>query len=98
VPLVVVLVSLPTFLEPPDGASEDPASAIVHRARLHGLEPGIRRVEGNPIREWASASKASDLAVVARRATTRDSFTRPDLALRLARRCGSSVLVVTVPG
>jgi nucleotide-binding universal stress UspA family protein len=95
VPLHVRRVRLPSYLEPSDGTTDELIETFTRRARLHGLAPEISRLEGNPIVEWARASEPADLAVVARRRTTQDSFSKPDLALRLVRRAKCSVLVVT---
>jgi Trk K+ transport system NAD-binding subunit/nucleotide-binding universal stress UspA family protein len=96
VSLVVSRVKLPTYLQPEEEATQKLLEAIARRARLHGIEPQFRAAEGNPIAEWVGESRPSDLTIVARRPTTRDSFSTPDLALRVARKSRGSVLVVTV--
>lgn len=95
VPLRVQLARLPGYLQTPEHATDKLVETIAQRARLHGLQPDIHHAEGNPIAQWRAVITATDLAVVARRATTRDSFSRPDLALRLARSAAGSVLIVT---
>lgn len=96
VSLVVSRVKLPTYLQPEEEVTQKLLEAIARRARLHGIEPQFRAAEGNPIAEWVGESLPSDLTIVARRPTTRDSFSNPDLALRVARKSRGSVLVVTV--
>lgn len=96
VPLVVLRVKLPTYLQPAEAATEKLIETITQRARLHGRKAHVQELEGNPISEWVRASTPSDLAVIARRRTVRDSFSKPDLALRVARKSRGSVLVVTV--
>lgn len=98
VPLLVLRVKLPSYLQPTEAATDRLMETLTHRARLHGLSPDVQVVEGNPIAEWARASTRSDLAVISRRATSRDSFSAPDLALRLARKSKGSVLVLTSQG
>jgi nucleotide-binding universal stress UspA family protein len=98
VSLRLLRVKLPTYLQPTEAATDKLMERIVHRARLHGLQPEVQVLEGNPIAEWVRTSVPSDLAVIARRATLRDSFSAPDLALRLARKSNGSVLVVTSQG
>lgn len=95
VSLVVRRVNLPTYLQPPENATDKLVEGIAQRARLYGLQPEIEALEGNPISEWVRASTPDDLAVLSRRASVRDSFSRPDLALRVARESKGSVLVLT---
>lgn len=97
VPLRIHHVRLPTYLQAADGGTDKLVETIVHRCRLHGLKPERDSVEGNPLAQWLRAMHSSDLAVISRRATLRDSFSRPDVALRLARQATCSVLVVTSP-
>lgn len=95
VPLLVLRVKLPSFLQPAETATEKLIETIEHRARLHGLTPEIRVLEGNPIAEWVRGSLSSDLVVISRRASLRDSFSKPDLALHVARKSTGSVIVLT---
>jgi Trk K+ transport system NAD-binding subunit len=95
IPLQVLRVQLPAYLQPADVATDQLLETFMRRARLHGLVPEIQRREGNPIAEWTRTSGSTDLAVVPRRRSLRDSFSKPDLALRLARKARGSVLVVT---
>ncbi len=95
-PLFVLRVKLPAYLQAAAAATDKLMETIAQRARLHGLQPVVQVVEGNPIGEWANASTTTDLAVVSRRASVRDSFSTPDLALRLVRKSRGSVLVLTV--
>lgn len=97
-PLVILRVKLPAYLQPVDAATGALVDTIVQRARLHGVQPEVSVLEGNPIAEWAKASEPADLAVVPRRPGIRDSFSKPDLALRLARASRGSVLVLTAVG
>ncbi|MBX3228679.1 MAG: NAD-binding protein [Labilithrix sp.] len=97
VPLHVLRVKLPAYLQSEEAATAALVDTIVQRARLHGVQPEVLVLEGNPIAEWVKASERGDLAVVARRPGMRDSFSKPDLALRLARKAKGSVLVFTVP-
>lgn len=95
VPLEVLRAKLPSYLQPADETTERLIDTFTRRARLHGLVPEMRELEGNPIVEWGKASAPGDLAVVGRARSERDSFSRPDLALRFAQRSRGSVLVVT---
>jgi Trk K+ transport system NAD-binding subunit len=92
----VIRVKLPRYLESPSAEVDKLVDTIELRARLHGV--GVQRLEleGNPIAVWSKASTATDLCIVSRRDTIRDSFSNPDLALRFARKAKGSVLVVTV--
>ncbi len=95
IPLRVQHVRLPGYLASPDAATDRHVETIAQRARLHGIEPDVRHAEGNPIADWLQTIEPTDLAVVRRAPTLRDSFSRPDLALRVAREARGSVLVVT---
>jgi Trk K+ transport system NAD-binding subunit len=96
VALHILRVRLPSYLQPAEAATDDVLESIAQRARLYGLKPEIQQMEGNPIAEWLRAIAPNDLAVISRRRASRDSFSAPDLALRVARKAKSSVLVVTV--
>jgi hypothetical protein len=96
VSLSVLRVKLPAYLQAAAAATDRLMETIAHRARLHGMQPVAEVIEGNPIGEWVAASTSTDLAVVSRRASLRDSFSTPDLALRFARASKGSVLVLTV--
>jgi hypothetical protein len=95
-PLVVLRAKLPSFLQAEEPATEAFVETVAGRARAHGVASEVRVLEGNPIAEWVRASTPRDLSVVARRRTRRDSFSSPDLGLRVARRSSGAVLVVTV--
>lgn len=95
-PLCLVRVNLPAFLEAPDKQDERVAAEIIRRSRLYGLRIEEVQAEGNPVRELLRQLRDDDLCVVARRRSTRDSFTSPDLALRLLA-AGGSCLVYTQP-
>jgi hypothetical protein len=97
VPLVVLRVKLPSFLQAVEPATEAFVEDVAGRARAQGVASEVRVLEGNPIAEWVRASTPRDLSVVARRRTRRDSFSSPDLGLRVARRSSGAVLVVTLP-
>lgn len=95
VPLVVLRVKLPSYLQPEEAATVSLVETIVQRARLHSIQPEMVVLEGNPISEWTKQIERGDLAIVARPSGMIDSFTKPDLALRVARQARGSVLVVT---
>ena len=95
-PLRVQHARLPSYLQSADKETDKLVETIGRRARLHGLQPEIVVAEGNPIAQWHAAIRKSDLGVVGRRRGSRDSFSRPDLALRLAGRSVGSTLVLTV--
>ena len=97
VPFCVMRVKLPSYLEAASAEVNKLVDTIEQRARLHGVSVQRLELEGNPIAVWSTASTATDLCVVSRPRTIRDSFSKPDLALRLARSAKGSVLVVTVP-
>lgn len=95
VPLVIQRAKLPTYLEEAADATEKQLEIILRRARLHSLQPEVQVLEGNPIAQWLAASQSTDLAIIARVRSSRDSFSRPDLALRVARKSKGSVMVST---
>jgi Trk K+ transport system NAD-binding subunit len=95
-PLAVVRVALPAFLGAPDPDADRVAALIEARTRLYGVRAETIALTGNPVDELIRAARATDLLVVGRRRSTRDSFTSPDIALRLARAGACSVLVKTV--
>lgn len=97
-PLAVVRVALPAFFGAPDPDADRVAALVETRTRLYGLRAETIALTGNPVRELIRAAKETDLLVVGRRRTTRDSFTSPDIALRVARSAACSVLVKTVEG
>lgn len=97
-PLAVVRVALPAFFGAPDPDADRIADLIETRTRLYGLRAETTALMGNPVKELIRAAKANDLLVLGRRRTTRDSFTSPDIALRVARSAACSVLVKTVEG
>jgi Trk K+ transport system NAD-binding subunit len=95
VPLVVLRVKLPGYLQPEEAATATLVETIVQRSRLHSVQPETHTLEGNPIAEWSKQLERGDLAIVSRAPGMRDSFTKPDLALRIARQARGSVLVMT---
>jgi nucleotide-binding universal stress UspA family protein len=95
-PLVVVRVVLPAYFGAPDPEADRVATLIETRSRLYGLRAEIVALTGNPVNEMIRAARKTDLLVVGRRRGRRDSFTTPDIALRVARAAACSVLVKTV--
>ena len=92
--LCTVRVLLPEFLEARDADTDAVASEIGRRSRLYGLRSEEITLEGNPVRELIRLAQPSDLLVLARRRTGRDSFASVDVALRLLS-AGGSCLVYT---
>jgi Trk K+ transport system NAD-binding subunit len=97
-PLAVVRVALPAFFGAPDPDADHVAALIEARTRLYGLRAETVALTGNPVKELIRAAKKTDLLVVGRRRSRQDSFTSPDIALRVARAAACSVLVKTVEG
>lgn len=96
VPLAVLRARLPSYLQATEAATDALVETIEERARLYGVSAEVRLLEGNPIAAWVGASAPEDLSVISRPHAVRDSFSSPDLALRLARRSRGSVLVLTL--
>ena len=96
VPLVTVRVNLPDYLGTADPHADRIAALVEKRSRLYGLAAEAVALTGNPVKELARVAASTDLLVIGRRASTRDSFTSPDIALRVAREATCSVLVRTV--
>lgn len=94
-PLHLLRVSLPEYMEAKDEATDQVAAEITRRARLYGVGIETLRAEGNPIREILAAVKESDLLLIGRHPSSRDSFTSPDIALRVASAARCSTLVQT---
>ncbi len=97
-PLVVVRVALPEFLGTQDQHADQVITGIERRTRLYGLSAEMVTIEGNPVHELLQLAKPTDLYVIGRRRTTRDSFTSPDIALRIAETSACSILVKTIEG
>lgn len=95
-PLVVVRVMLPTYLEAPERHAEQVAVELERRARVYGIGFEARLIEGNPVRELLGMARPDDLFVVTRARTLRNSLSSPDIALRLAAAARCSVLIQTV--
>lgn len=93
-PLCTVRVLLPEFLEARDKNSDLVASEIARRSRLYRLRSEEITLEGNPVSELLRLAQPSDLLVLARRRSSRDSFTSADVALRLLA-TSSSCLIYT---
>lgn len=98
VPLTIVRVVLPPFLEAPDRHLDQVATEIERRARAYGIAFESVVLEGNPVRELVRMARPDDLLVLPRKRTLRDSFTSPDIALRVAAAARCSTLVQTVVG
>lgn len=94
-PLTIARVSLPEYFGTLDRQTDQIIAAIVRRTNLYGLRADTVELEGNPVRELLQMARPTDLLVVGRKRTTRDSFTSPDLALRIAASAACSVLVQT---
>lgn len=99
VPLAVVRVVLPPFLEAPDPYTEKVAEELGRRAKVYGIEFSTPVIEGNPVRELVRLAQPTDLLVMARRRSLRNSYTSPDIALRVtaAARCSSLIHTVSNP-
>lgn len=95
-PLCTVRVLLPEFLEARDKNADLVASEIARRSRLYGLRSEELSLEGNPVHELLRLAQPSDLLVLARRRSGRDSFAAADVALRLLA-TASSCLIYTRP-
>lgn len=93
-PLALVVAELPAFFGKPDGDAF--VAAVEGRARVHQVDITTIRLEGNPIARIRAAVGPEDLIVVARPRGAKDSFTSPDISLRLARVAPCSTLVATV--
>lgn len=94
IPLLLARVTLPGYFGAADPETPKLIARIVKRASLYGLRAETVDLEGNPVRELLRLARPADL-VIGRRRTSRDSFTSPDIALRVARVAGCSVLVRT---
>lgn len=97
-PLVTVRVLLPEFLEARDRGTDLVAAEIARRSRLYGLRSEEVTLEGNPVYELIRLAQPSDLLVVARRRSSRDSFTSADVALRLLAASGSCLVYTQQSG
>jgi Trk K+ transport system NAD-binding subunit len=95
VPLAIVVVELPSYFGAGDTPLEQVVAGVVKRAELHRLSPEVVRAQGNPIAEVESLARPGDLLVVTRRRGQRDSFSSPDVALRIARDGRAPTLVFT---
>ncbi|HMU39597.1 MAG TPA: TrkA C-terminal domain-containing protein [Pseudomonadota bacterium] len=95
IPLVLLRVRSPKEIEAPDPEIEKIAMEIERRTRLYGLKAETQTLEGNPVRELLRITTETDLLLVGRKRTLRDSFTSPDVALRVAREAHCSILVQT---
>jgi nucleotide-binding universal stress UspA family protein len=95
-PLGVVRVDLPRHFGPPDTEVEDLEASLMRRCELYRIPVDKLRLEGNPIAKVVEQARRGDLLVVGRRRSSRDSFSQPDVALRIARLAPCSTLVVTL--
>lgn len=98
-PLAVVVVDLPSYFGSGEEPIEPAVARTLKRAELHRMSPSVVRKIGNPISELRALIAPDDLLVVARTRGQRDSFSSPDIALRLCRlgRCSTMVLTVARP-
>lgn len=95
-PLLVARVALPEYIESPDPQADQIAAEVDRRARFYALRVDHKQLSGNPVRELVRVAQPADLMLIGRRRTTRDSFTAPDLALRVASAAPCSTLVRTI--
>lgn len=94
-PLAVARVVLPEYLGTRDREADQLFGEIERRAMLYGLRAETMVLEGNPITELLRVAQPTDLFVVGRKRTARDSLTSPDIALRIAASAACSILVHT---
>ena len=95
-PLVVVRVILPPYVQAPDQQTDQVGDELQRRARLYGLQLEWLQIEGNPVRELVRLAQPDDLLILSRKPTRRDSFTSPDVAMRVAESARCSTLILTV--
>jgi nucleotide-binding universal stress UspA family protein len=95
VPLAIVHVALPAYLDSEEAVTAKDVAGVTRRAQLHRLAPTTIRVRGNPIHEVGELAQPDDLVVVTRNLGQRDSFTSPDVALRIAATAKCSTLVLS---
>ena len=98
IPLVIARVTLPLYFGTPDPHADQVIAGILRRTQLYGIRPDTIDLEGNPVRELLRLARPDDLFVVGRKRTTRNSFTSPDIALRVAESTVCSILVRTFEG
>lgn len=98
IPLVIARVTLPLYFGTPDPKADEVIAGILRRTQLYGLRPETVDLEGNPVRELLRMARGDDLFVVGRKRSTRNSFTSPDIALRIAESALCSILVRTFEG
>lgn len=94
-PFIIARVNLPSYFGPADPQVGQTVEALERRARQCGLAPTTVCFEGNPVAEAIRYTSAADLIVVSRSRTRRDSFTSPDVAVRIAAGASCSTLVWT---
>ena len=94
-PLTVLRVDLPAFFGAPEAELDRTIEAIERRTRLHGLAATVTQMQGNPIAQVNRVATPRDLLVVSRDHRRGDSFTNPDVGLRIAHSARCSTLVVT---
>lgn len=95
VPLMVVLTTLPPSLSSAGADGTTMLGMAERRARLYRIPMTLHRLQGNPLRTTLEVLRPGDLVVVSRSRSVRDSFTAPDVALRLARLAPCSTLIFT---
>lgn len=93
-PLEILRIDLPSYLGKQDTVDRMVID-VERRARLHQVVSTTTRLEGNPIERVVASALPDDLLVVTRRRGMRDSYTTPDIALRVARETPGSTLVAT---
>lgn len=96
--LSVINVDLPRYISgtPPERL-HDEVVPVRRLLELYDVPLEYHHQEGNPIQHVLADARGHDLMIVARRKGRADTFSDPDVALRLARKAPCSVLVVTVP-
>jgi hypothetical protein len=94
-PLCILRVELPRFFGATNASVGTLIEAIERRTRIYRLETETASLLGNPIALTLARASPSDMLIVDRQRSIRDSFTAPDIALRLARKAKCSVLVHT---
>lgn len=83
-PLVVVCVELPEYIEERDPQLAALSAEVERRAAFHRVRTERLVLTGNPVRELAHLARSGDLLLMHRRRTPRNSFTSPDVALAVA--------------
>lgn len=98
VPLCIVRVALPAYLESPPPELARLVAELERRVHLYGIPAETLSLTGNPIAAVLAKLTPTDLLVAGRRRGGTDSFSSPDVALRFVRADICSVLVRTLDG